>query len=688
MVVYLTDYNTNEIRNLALVGHRGSGKTTFTENLLHEVGCKDEAGSIEEQNTASDYSPEEKERGYSIFNSYFTFNWRNTRFNFIDTPGYIDFQGEAASALSMVEGALIMVNAENGIEVNTDFAWKQSEKKRTTRFIFINKLDKEEVNYDEIFEELKGYCDLPLIPMTIPVIEEDKYKGIIDVLSRSFINLQGDEKDLPAEYTEIIEDYRVDLVEAAVESDDELMMRYLEEEDISDKEITEALFDSVKQELAVPVFAGSAVQNSGIIEAFDYIRKLLRSPAEEKEVKTVSGDLRTIDPDPEGELLAQVSKTMVDPYIGRLSIFRIFNGKVNEDKELFVPRINEKISTNKFYQLNGEEQVQVDELIAGDIGAVAKITELETSDTICSPEDEIELESIDLPEPMLIQKVEPVEGESEEKMSDAIQRYSQEDLTFQVEYNTETKELLVYSMGTVHLNVIKDICRRKFDVSFETSKPSVAYKETIQSKADVEHRYKKQSGGRGQFGHVMLLIEPLPRGEKYEFKEEIFGGAIPNQYIPGVEKGVKEAMEEGVLAGYPVVDCKTTVYDGDYHEVDSSEMAFKIAASKAFKKGMEDAKPVLLEPIMEVQIVVPEEYMGDIMGDLNSRRGQIQGMDSQNGQQIIKARVPQKEMFTYATDLKSLTGGFGKFSMDFSHYEKVPSELAEDVITRARRENE
>ncbi len=683
----MTSYNTSDIRNLALVGHRGAGKTTFTETLLAETGTISEAGSVEGKNTASDFTPEEKEKGYSIFSSYFNFSWHNTRFNLIDTPGYIDFRGEADSALSMVEGALVLVNADGGVEVNTDYVWKQADRKGATRFIFINKLDKEETDFDEIFQELKDFSDLPLIPMTIPVQDGEEFRGIIDVLSRQLITSDGEE-DIPGEYSDRVEEYRTDLVEAAVESDDELLMRYLEDEDISDDEITEALFDSVKEELAVPVFAGSAARDAGVIEAFDYVRKLLRSPAEKKTLKTAEGEEIEIEPDQDGDLIAQITKTMVDPYIGRLSIFKVHNGSIDESKELYVPRLNQEISTNKFYKLDGDEQEQVDSLIAGEIGAVAKITELETSDTICSPENVIELEEIDLPEPMLVQKVVPKEGESEEKMSDAIQRYSQEDLTFQVEYNTETKELLVYAMGTVHLNVIKDICQRKFEVSFDTAQPSVAYKETIQTEADVEHRYKKQSGGRGQFGHVMLKIEPLPRGEEYEFQEEIFGGAIPNQYIPGVEKGVKEAMEEGVLAGYPVVDCKTTVYDGDYHEVDSSEMAFKIASSKAFKKGMEQAKPVLLEPIVDVKITVPEEYMGDIMGDLNSRRGQIQGMDPKDGQQVINARVPEREMFTYATDLKSLTGGYGHFSMEFSHYEKVPSELAEEIIERARRESE
>ncbi len=684
----MASYNTSEIRNLALVGHRGAGKTTISEMILAEAGEVEEPGSVDQENTASDFTPEEMDRGYSIFNSYFTFNWKNSRFNLIDTPGYIDFQGETASALSMVEGAMIVVNADSGIEVNTDFAWKQAENKGATRFIFINKLDKEETDFDEVFQELSEYCDQPLIPLTVPAVEEDQIEGLIDVLSEKLITYEGEKQDIPEKYADMIDEYRTDLVEAAVESDDELMLRYLEDEEISDEEITDALFDSVKEELAVPVFAGAAEKNLGVLEAFDYIRKLLRSPAGELELEDVSGEKVAVEPDPEGELLAQVTKTMVDPYIGKLSIFRIFDGTINEVEELYVPRLGREISTNKFYQLSGDEQEQVEELIAGDIGAVAKVTELETSDTITTPERGVELKEIDLPEPMLIQKVVALEDESEDKMSDAIQRYSQEDLTFKVNYNNETKELLVNAMGTVHLNVIQDICQRKFDVSFDTRKPSVAYKETIQTKADVEHRFKKQSGGRGQFGHVMLLIEPLPRGEGYEFKEEIFGGAIPNQYIPGVEKGVKEAMEEGVLAGYPVVDCRSTVYDGDYHEVDSSEMAFKIAASKAFKKGMEQAKPVLLEPIMDVKITVPEEYMGDIMGDLNSRRGQIQGMDPEDGKQVIKAKVPQREMFTYATDLKSLTGGYGNFEMDFSHFEKVPSELAEDIIEKANQEVE
>lgn len=681
----MSKISSNNIRNVCFISHGGAGKTTLTEMSLFNSGVVKEPGKVEEGNAKSDFIPEEKEHQYSINNSYFTFSWKNREINLIDSPGFTDFKGEVCSALKMVEGAVLLIDGTTGIEVNTHYVWKKALENNLSRFIFVNKVDNEGSKFDEVYNELDKEFEETLVPLTIPYGEADNFKGVIDLIDEEWIK-DGETAEIPDDAQEIVKKYRQQFIESVVELDDELMMLYLEDEEIKDEDLIDVLHQGVADKELVPVFAGSAIQNLGVKKLWDDLVKLLPSPVEKEIVKgkNETGEEVEIEVSEDGPLIGRVGKTMVDPYIGKLSIFRIYSGKLNSDVEVFIPRTGETFTTTKFYKINGEDQEEVDELKAGEIGAVAKIDELETSDTIREEDTDLILDDIEFPEPMLTQAAE-ADGD-EEKLSSALNRYSLEDPTFKVDYNKVTKEMLVTGMGTVHLNIINDMCQRKFDVGFKTSTPKVAYKETVQTKTNVEEKYKKQSGGRGQYGHVLLRIEPQPRGEGFDFDEEIFGGAIPKQYIPAVEKGVKEAMEEGQLAGYPVVDVKTVVYDGSYHDVDSSEMAFKIAASKAFRQGMVRAKPVILEPIMEVKVTVPESFMGDIMGDLNSRRGRIKGMNPQDGYQIINAEVPQAEMFSYATDLKSLTGGYGNFSMDFSHYDKVPHELAEEIVENAQQE--
>jgi elongation factor G len=439
----------------------------------------------------------------------------------------------------------------------------------------------------------------------------------------------------------------------------------------------------------IPVFSGSALLNSGVNKLMKYLLKLAPSPADKDGIDVIEEDQeKEYDVSKEGPFIGMVGKSMVDPYIGKLAIFRVFSGSIEKGEEMYVPSLKDSFRVSKLYKLNGSEQDQVDTLIAGDIGAVAKLDELETSDTITKDKLNVKMKPIKFPVPMLTKAAVPADGADNEKMSSAIHRYSLEDPTFKVDYNKATKQLLVTGMGTVHLSVVNDICKRKFDVGFNLVEPKVEYKETIRKKVSVEEKYKKQSGGRGQYGHVMIRFEPLPGGKGFEFDEEIFGGAIPSNYIPAVEKGILETKDEGILAKYPVVDFKATVYDGSYHDVDSSEMAFKIAASKAFKQAMQKAMPVLLEPIMDIKVVVPESFMGDIMGDLNSRRGKISGMEPQNGTQKIIAKVPESELFNYATDLKSITGGYGYFTMEFSNYERVPEEISEKIIEERKQKEE
>lgn len=685
----LSKITSKDIRNFCFISHGGAGKSTLTEMLLYNAGVIDQPGSVDKGNSHSDFSAVEKEHKHSVHNSYFNFEWHNKLFHFIDTPGYADFRSEVISALRMVESAVLLVDASSGIEVNTGYVWELAKKNDLAKAVFINKIDKEEADFDKVVDELRSTYDDSFAIVTIPYYEDGKFVGIIDLLDEKLYKSADGKPDaypIPESEKERVEDYELKLTEEIVELKEDLMIKYLDGEKITIKELTKAFEEEVAGEELVPVFAGSAMENCGVGKFLDDLTRIFPSAAEVHSNHLVdSGEILT--PYPESKFSAQVCKTMVDPYIGKLSIFRVFSGKLERDDLVYIPNIEEEIKVTKLYKLNGENQDNVDNLTAGEIGAVAKLDKLETSFTIRDPETDVYYHELEYPKPMYKRAAYPVEGVDEEKMASALHRYSDSDPTFNVDYNKVTKEMILDGMGTIHFTMVKEECQRKYDVDFTTQEPKVAYRETIQRKMDVEEKYKKQSGGRGQYGHVIMKVEPLPRGRGFEFEEEIFGGAIPGQYIPGVEKGIAAAKEEGVLAGYPVVDFKVVLYDGSYHDVDSSEMAFKIAASKAFRKALAQGKCVLLEPIMSVNVTVPQDFMGDIMGDFNSRRGRIEGMDPQNGTQIIKAKVPEAEMFNYAVELKSITGGYGSFDMEFSHYDKVPSDISEKIIERVENEN-
>lgn len=678
----LSKITSKDIRNFCFISHGGAGKSTLTEMLLYNAGVINEPGSVDKGNSQSDFSAVEKEHHHSVHNSYFNFEWHNKLFHFIDTPGYADFRSEVISALRMVESAVLLVDAAAGIEVNTGYVWDLAEKNDLAKAVFINKIDKEDADFDKVVDELRSTYDDSFAIVTIPHYENGKFEGIIDLLDEKlYKNVDGKHKAFPVPDSEKerVEDYELKLTEEIVELKEDLMIKYLDGEKITIKELTKAFEEEVASEQLVPVFAGSAIENCGVAKFLDDLTKIFPSASEVHSDHLVESG-KTLTPEPDSKFSAQVCKTMVDPYIGKLSIFRVFSGKLERDDLVYIPNIDEEIKVTKLYKLNGKDQDNVDDLTAGEIGAVAKLEELETSFTMRDPATDIYYHELEFPKPMYSRAAFPAEGIDEEKMASALHRYSDSDPTFNVNYNKVTKELICDGMGTIHFTMVKEECQRKYDIDFTIQEPDVAYRETIQKKADVEEKYKKQSGGRGQYGHVLMKVEPLPRGRGFEFQEEIFGGAIPGQYIPGVEKGIIEAKEEGVLAGYPVVDFKVILYDGSYHDVDSSEMAFKIAASKAFRKALAQSKCVLLEPIMSVKVTVPQDFMGDIMGDFNSRRGRIEGMEPQDGVQIIKAKVPQSEMFNYAVELKSITGGYGSFDMEFSHYDKVPGDISEKII--------
>lgn len=679
--------STEKIRNFCFISHGGAGKTILTENILYNAGVIANPGSIEKGTTASDFTPEEKSHKHSISNSFFSFNWEGYSINLIDTPGFADFRGEVASALRMVESAVLLIDGTAGIQVNTNYVWSMAEKDELPRFVFVNKMDLEGADFFKVLDELQNTFQGKFVPITVPDGSGESYKGVIDLLQAVVYQLDGgQEKKVTGVDLSDYEEYKHELLESVVELDEALMEKYFADEEITVEELAEGLLIGVASGEIIPVFAGSAIKNSGVKVLLDYLLRLTPAPNHTGVIKgTWEGETVEVEIKEGDTAVALVGKTMVDPYVGKLSIFKVLTGTLSRDKEVIIPDKDTKVKLGKLFKLNGAKQEEVSNLGPGEIGAVARIDSLETSDTICSGV-KIKVTEIDFPKPMYFQAVYPASETDEEKISNAINRVPEEDPTFKAEYNTETRELVVAAMGTMHLDIIKEICKRKYDVDFITKTPKVAYKETIQAKVEVEEKHKKQSGGRGQYGHVFIRMEPLPRGQDFEFGEEIFGGAIPNQYIPAVEKGIIEAKQEGVLAGYPVVDFKAVVYDGSYHPVDSSEMAFKIAASKAFKKGMEQAKPVILEPIMRVEVKVPEEFMGDIMGDLNSRRGRILGMEPDGHEQKIIAEVPQGEMFTYAIDLRSITGGHGNFDMEFSHYDKVPEKLQEEIINQRKAE--
>ncbi|AZR72988.1 translation elongation factor G [Anoxybacter fermentans] len=688
---------TEQIRNIALVSHSGAGKTSLTEAMLYRCGVVSRLGKVDDGTTASDWTPEEKNRKVSINASYLPVLYKDHKINIIDAPGYSDFIGDVRGSLRVADGVIILVCAASGVEIDTKRYWRMADEYELPKIVFVNKMNRESADFRKAIDELQENFGQNVVPVVIPIGAATEFKGVVDILKKKAYYYDEEGKlikettDIPAEVQDDMEEYRMMLVEALVETDDELLMKYLEEEPLSDEELIPVLGKAVKNSQVVPVLAGAATTCTGVEILMDYIIETMPAPnakgivkgfkpgTEEEEVREISVN---------APMSAFVVKTIVDPFVGRLSIFKVLSGKLSSDTEYFNVNKDQKEKVGKVYFMKGKEQEQTTEVIAGDIAAVAKLSVTETGDTLCDINAPIQYPAIKFPEPMYSVAVYAKKEGDEEKVGTALNKYAEEDPTFEVEHNTETKELIVKSMGSQHIEVVRDIIKRKFNVEFEIRAPKIPYRETITVKTQVEEKYKKQTGGKGQYGHVLMRMEPLPRGEGFAFDEEIFGGAIPSQYIPAVEKGVKEAMEAGVLAGYPVVDVKTVVYDGSYHPVDSSEMAFKIAASKAFKKGMEQAKPILLEPIMELEIIVPEEMMGDIMGHMTSKRGKILGMEPCEDGQLIRAQAPLAEIWNYAIELKSMTGGQGTFTMKYSHYEKVPEKQAEEIIAARAAEKE
>ena len=673
----MNDYKTNQIRNVGLVSHGGAGKTTLTEAFLFNTKVIDRMGRVENGTTVSDYDTEEIARQISISTSVIPVEWREYKINILDMPGYFDFFGEVVSGLRVVDSVIIPVCAASGVEVGTEKVFSLAQKNKLPIIFFINKMDRENADYFKTLNQLREKFSNKVIPLTFPIGSEQSFKGYVDVLTQKayvYDEKGVKETEVPADLMDKVLSAKEELIENIAENDETLMEKYFGGEEFTQEEMKEGIKNSIRIGELMPVLCGSSLKNIGADKLLDAIVEFLPSPLDIEREKVSEN----------GPVAAFVFKTIADPYVGRLSIFKVVSGALTSDSMLLNSnkQMQEKIS--QLYILRGKKQMPVSKLVAGDIGAVAKLQYTMTGDTLCDPSKLVTLAPIDFPQPTLSLAIEPKSKGDEEKISNGLQRLQEEDPTFKVEKNLETGQMIVYGMGEQHIEVISKKLMNKFGVECTLTDPIVPYRETIKGKVKVEGKHKKQTGGHGQYGHVWIEFEPNPNSE-FEFEDKIFGGAVPKQYIPAVEKGLRESMKEGVLARYPVVNIKATLVDGSYHPVDSSEMAFKIAASLAFKKGMEQANPVLLEPIMRVEVVVPEEYMGDIIGDLNKRRGRILGMESKDNLEVITAEVPLAEMNRYATDLRSLTQARGDFKMTFARYEEAPPNVAQKIIEERKK---
>ena len=688
----MKQYATDKLRNVALVAHGGAGKTSLAEALLFHSGATKRLGSVDEGTSILDYDPEEVKRKISITASVAPAEWKNHKINVLDTPGYFDFAGEVIGSLRVADGCVVVVCANSGIEVGTEKVWSYADDYNLPRMIFVNKLDRENADFTKVLGQLQEVYGPQVIPIQLPIGQSENLKGLVDLVKMKALiynNGKVEETEIPAELQGDVETYREALIEAVAVTDDELAMKYLEGEPLTQDELEKALGEGTRTRQVIPVLCGSAMTGAGVDTLMDYCMHCLPAPNEVGDVKgndPATGAEITQQQSADASLSALVYKTMADPYVGRLTLFRVYSGVLKSDSQVHnsTRQIDERIG--QVFLIKGKEQIPVDVVVAGDLAAVAKLQDTTTGDTLCAKNGQIKLPPVEFPQPSLTMSVQPKSKGDEDKIASGLNRLQEEDPTFTVTRVPETGQTVVSGMGDMHLEIVASRLASKFGVEVELDTPRVPYKETIKGTADVQGRHKKQSGGRGQYGDVFIRMEPLPAGSGYEFVDAIFGGSVPRQYIPAVDKGIQEALVEGVLAGYPVVDVKVTLYDGSYHSVDSSEMAFKIAASMAFKKAFAEAQPILLEPIMNVEVTVPDAYMGDIIGDLNKKRGRIAGMDPQHGQQVIKAQVPQAELFRYATDLRSITQGRGSFTMTFDHYDEVPSHIAEQIIAESREE--
>lgn len=686
-------YSPDRIRNVVLVGHSSSGKTSLSEAFLFNAGVVNRMGRVEEGNTVSDYTQEEARRTISIYTSVLPFEWQDTKINILDTPGYPDFVGEVKGAVRVADVGLVLVDAVSGVEVGTELTWSYLDERKRPRAILVHKMNRENADFQRALESVRSAFPGMIVPLHMPIGSGEGFRGVIDLVARkAYLGEAADAAPLPDEYADEVEERRLEILEAAAEMDDELITKYLEGEELTVEEVARGLRQGIAEGRIIPVLAAAATVNIGVKAVMDAIALYFPSPAdlppvEAKDLKTQ--EEVTLPTDPDGPLAAFVFKTVADPYVGKISYFRVYSGTLKSDSRVWNSRAQVEERVSQLFYPRGKEHINTDQVVAGDIGAVAKLAHTLTNDTLCSKDQPFEMDPIVYPNPLYSVAVHPKTKQDAGKLTNALSRLQEEDPTLIWRYEASTKETILSGMGDVHIDVAVRYLKERFGVDVDVTLPKVPYRETVTTSASGQYRHKKQTGGAGQFAEVHMEIKPLPRGGGFEYDtSRVFGGAISSTFFPSIEKGIKSAMEEGPLAGYPVVDVRCEVYDGKEHPVDSKDIAFQIAGREVFKKVFLQAKPALLEPIMKVEVIVPDEYVGDIISDLNTRRAVVQGMTQERGRSVVKALVPLAEMQRYATDLRSITQGRGVFKMEFSHYEIVPEHIAQKIIEQARKEKE
>ncbi|HEO72673.1 MAG TPA: elongation factor G [Candidatus Hydrogenedentes bacterium] len=669
--------DAEKVRNVGILGHSGTGKTMLIEHILHMVGKTSRIGKIEEGNTVCDYLEEEAERQQTIAMKLVHIDWEGSRVHMVDHPGYADFIGELAASIPLLDGVVIMVDATTGIQVGTDHAWKYAEAHNTPRAFFINKLDREHTHFDETVSLLQETYGQQCVPLVIPVGEGSGLTAVVNILSGA-----------SPEIADRIEALKSSMVDVVAESDDNLIEKYLEEGELTAEEFNRGLQNGIQSGKIIPIIAGSVEKEFGVKELMDVIANSFPSPLKRRFIaKNPQGEDVPVNVSPDDPFIGQVFRSVVDPFVGQLTLFRVITGVLRSDSEFYNVTTRSKERTGKIVMLCGKEQTQVSEVGPGDLAAMTKLKNTHFGDTIAASGVNIEMPSIELPESMVKLAISPKSRADEDKIGEALNRIAEEDPTFTHYRDTATNEHVIKGMGDLQLELLLERMKRKFGVEAETRTPKVAYRETIRGQAEGQGKHKKQTGGHGQYGDVHIRVKPLERGTGYEFIDSIVGGVVPRQYIPHVDKGCQDTLTEGVIAGYPVVDIAVELFYGSFHDVDSSEMSFKLAARKAIRTIVPQANPCLIEPIMEIAITVPEEYMGDVNGDLNSRRGRILGMEPAGpSRQCIRATVPEAEILRYSTELRSMTGGRGSYEVKFSHYEEVPEHIAQQIIAAYQKE--
>ncbi|HNY67964.1 MAG TPA: elongation factor G [Bacillota bacterium] len=691
-------YRVDQLRNVAIISHGGAGKTTLAEAMLFLSGAVDRFGKVDDGTSTMDYDPDEVKRKISINASVAPVEWNGHKINLIDTPGYSDFVGEVVGALRIADATMVLVDAVSGVEVGTELTWRHADESKLPRMIVVNRMDRENANFEKALGSIRDIFGNHAVAAQLPIGEGDKFRGVADIIHmKAFVwnDASGKnvtESPIPDELADAALELREKLVEYAAESDEELLNKYLEGEELTQEEFERGLATGVADGSVVPVFCASGLRMVGVKPLMDSIVALLPSPVAHGAVTgrlPGSEDKAERRPHEAEPFSALVFKTMADPYVGKITMFRIYSGVVKSDSQVYNASKDRTERFGQVFLIKGKQQIAAAEVGAGDIAGVAKLSETTTGDTLSDKDKPVVLDPIRFPSPVLSMAARAKSKGDEDKIGQGLARLQEEDPTLRHTKEAETGELLVAGMGEVHLDIIAERLKRKFGAEMTLDTPKVPYRETIKGTVKVEGRHKKQTGGRGQFGHVWIEMSPLPTGSGFEFEDKVFGGAVPRQFIPAVEKGLREALPEGgSLAGFPLVDLRCSLYDGSSHPVDSSEMAFKIAAQLALKKGCQDANPIILEPIVRAEVTVPEEYMGDVMGDFNKKRGRILGMEPEGRYQVVRALVPMAEMFKYSIDLRSITAGRGTFTTEFDHYEEVPFSVAEKVIEQAKKDKE